>query len=89
MLNKVKTLSSPAALLNEESRGMTTGSVTSASSKSLSDLDSSSDQGFLFFPFLIGVFGVREFLLARDPTKKKKKLLCYNHKAVFDLIAVL
>lgn len=38
----------PAALLSRESLGIITGSL---SSKSLSDLDSSSDQGFRFFTF--------------------------------------
>lgn len=38
----------PAALLSSESLGIITGSF---SSKSLSDLDSSSDHGFRFFTF--------------------------------------
>lgn len=38
----------PAALLSRESLGIITGSF---SSKSLSDLDSSSDHGFRFFTF--------------------------------------
>lgn len=56
----IKYIRIPAALLSKESLGITTGSV---SSKSLSDLDSSSDQGFRFFTFFalglpddVGVF---------------------------------
>lgn len=55
----------PAALLSRESLGIITGSF---SSKSLSDLDSSSDHGFRFFTFFALDF-VDGVLLTLVPTR--------------------
>lgn len=61
----------PDALCDLVSRGMT-GSLFS---RSLSDLDSSSDQGFLFFTFLAGVpLGPGAFLTLGAPATQQTRL---------------
>lgn len=78
----------PAALLSRESLGIITGSF---SSKSLSDLDSSSDHGFRFFTFFALDFVDDGVLLTLAPAKSKVKkifsrlLIVYKFSINFDL----
>lgn len=69
----IKCITIPAALLSKESLGITTGS---ASSKSLSDLDSSSDQGFRFFTFFALVLPVDVGVFLTLVPKSKTMVIC-------------
>lgn len=75
----------PAALLSRESLGIITGSF---SSKSLSDLDSSSDHGFRFFTFFALDFADDGVLLTLVPATSYS--ICHSQgKPVFPYFLVI